>query len=62
MPEKIQPGSSWNYPPLPKQTRAIALLAQQLGITEPIENTPTNRLEARNLIYDLRRRRNEQRR
>lgn len=55
--EKILPSSSWNYKPLPKQIRAIVKLAKQLGITEHIENGPTNRWEARNLIYDLRKER-----
>lgn len=54
MAEKIQPGSSWNYKPTPKQVRQITKLASQLHIQEPVENTPTTRLEARNLIYKLR--------
>jgi len=52
--EKIQPTSSWNLPPTAKQTRAITVLCQSLGYHEPVENTPSNRLEARNLIMGLR--------
>ena len=52
--EKILPSSTWNYKPLPRQVRAITRMAQQLGIREPIENSPSNRVEARNLIYRLR--------
>lgn len=60
MTEKIRRASSWNLPPLPKQIRAITKLAQQLGISDPVENDPRNRLEARNLIYRLRLQRREQ--
>lgn len=52
--EKIPPSSSWNLPPTPKQVVAISRLAQQLGYYEPVENTPTNRLEARNMIAGFR--------
>lgn len=51
MPEKIPPNSSWNWTPLPKQLRAIDRLSAILGSTE---SPPSNRLEARNLIFDLR--------
>lgn len=54
MPEKILPSSSYNYKPTPRQVRAITKMSQSLGISEPIESTPTNRLEARNLIFKLR--------
>jgi len=37
-----------------KQIRAITKLAVRLGITEPLEETPRNRKEARDLIYQLR--------
>ena len=57
MAEKIQPSSSWTLPPTGRQVRAIALIAQQLGITEPIEDTPSNRWEARRLLYELNERR-----
>ena len=59
MPEKIYPASSMNLPPTHKQIRAITKLATQLGISEPIENDPHNRWEARNLIYQLRKQRSE---
>ncbi len=55
--QKIHLSSSWQLPPTPKQRRAIARLAQQLGIMEPIEDTPSNRWEARLLIYQLNQRR-----
>ena len=51
--QKIHPSASWQAPPTPKQRRAIARLAQYLGIKEPIEETPSNRWEARRLIYEL---------
>ena len=51
--QKIYPASSWQLPPTSKQCRAIARLAQYLGIKEPIEDTPSNRWEARQLIYTL---------
>ena len=54
MAEKILPSSTLNYKPTPKQIRAITRIAQQLGITEQIELTPANRVEARNLIFKLR--------
>jgi len=52
--EKIQPHSKWNLKPTPAQVRAITRMAQALNIPEPVENTPSNRLEARNLIYAMR--------
>ena len=57
MTEKISPSSSWTLPPTGAQVRAIARIAQQLGITDPIEEGPSNRWEARRLLYEL----NEQR-
>ena len=54
MAEKIPASSSLNYKPTPMQIRAITKLAQALGISDPIENDPRNRREARNLIYRLR--------
>ena len=54
MTEKIHPASSMNLKPTSKQVRAITKLAISLNITEPIEETPRNRREARNLIYQLR--------
>ena len=52
--EKILPSSTLNYKPTGKQVRAITRMAVALGIREPIENTPANRVEARNLIFKLR--------
>ena len=56
MPEKILKSSSLNWTPTNKQIRAITKLAIRLGITDIIEDTPSNRREARNLIYELRNR------
>lgn len=53
MPEKIAYTSSWTLPPTGRQVRAITRLCQQLGIKEPLEDTPSNRWEARRLIYEL---------
>lgn len=50
---KIQPESSWNLSPTPKQIRAITLLCIRLGIREYLEEKPSSRYEARQLIYDL---------
>lgn len=57
--EKINPASSWNLKPTPKQVRSIAKLCSQLGITEPLEERPSNRVEARRLIFALRCKRND---
>lgn len=61
--EKIPKASSWNLPPTSKQVRAITKLATILGYHEPVENTPSNRWEARNMIAgfreELKRRTNE---
>jgi len=50
--------SSMDLPPTFKQVRAITKLATQLGDPGlgpiPIEHTPSNRKEARDLIYKLR--------
>ncbi len=51
--ERIEPPSSWNEPPTEEQVRAITRLCRALKIREPLEETPSNRLEARNLIYEL---------
>ncbi len=55
---KILPSSTLLYKPTAKQTRAITKLAMALGDRGegplPIENSPTNRVEARNLIFKLR--------
>ena len=49
---KIYPSSSWQLPPTPRQSTAIARLELALGIKNRGE--PANRWEARRLIYDLR--------
>jgi len=54
MAEKIPKSSSLNWKPTPRQIRAITHLAVRLRITEPLEETPRNRREARDLIYQLR--------
>jgi len=59
--EKIPKHSTWNLPPTGRQIRAIALLAQQLGYHEPVENKPSNRWEARNMIAGFREERNRRR-
>ena len=68
--EKIPKASSWNLPPTDKQVRAITRLAIILGYHEPVEERPSNRWEARNMIAgfiaelkvreELKRRRNVQ--
>ncbi len=55
--EKIAPTSSWNLPPTARQLRATTELCMQLGIKEYLEDKPSNRLEARRLMYELRRKR-----
>jgi hypothetical protein len=49
--KKIYPAYSWELPPTYKQSTAIARLSLALGVTE---TSPSNRLEARRLIYSLR--------
>ncbi len=56
MTERILPSSSLNYRPTAKQIRAITRMAAALRITDPIENSPANRREARDLIFELRKR------
>ena len=56
MGEKILPNSTWNYKPTVKQVRAITKQCLRLHISEPLEENVKSRLEARRLIYDLRRR------
>ena len=56
MGEKILPNSTWNYKPTPKQVRAITKQCLRLHITEPLDENVMSRLEARRLIYDLRKR------
>ena len=59
--DKIPAYSSWNLPPTPKQVRAITRLAQQLGYHDAVENKPTNRWEARNMIMGFVEERNKRR-
>ena len=54
--EKIVQTSSWNLPPTDSQIYRITKQCIRLGITESLEDKPSNRLEARNLINELRRR------
>jgi hypothetical protein len=49
----IAPDSTWNLPPTGRQTRTIARLCRARGITEPLEERPSNRLEASRLIRQL---------
>ncbi len=58
--EKVPRVSSFGLPPTTTQIRAITRLCVQLGISEALEETPRNRMEARNLIYRLRIQRREQ--
>lgn len=55
--EKIPKTSSWNLPPTDGQIYRITRQCIRLKITEPLEESPSNRLEARNLINELRKRR-----
>lgn len=54
MVEKIPQHSSWLLPPTPKQVRAITKLCLRFNISEPLEEQPRTRREARQLIYRLR--------
>ena len=54
--EKILPNSSLNNSPTSKQIRAITKLCLIHNIKEPLEEKVSNRREARDLIYELRRR------
>ena len=51
---KIPKASSWSLPPTPKQVRAITRMAVILGYHEPVEDKPSNRWEARNMIMGFR--------
>jgi len=55
--EKIPPESSWNLPPTDGQVERITKQCMRLGIKEPLEERPSKRWEARNLIYELRKER-----
>ncbi len=50
MTNRIEPSSSWNLPPTPRQILAITHLAAELGYYEPVENKPKTRAEARTMI------------
>jgi len=60
--EKIPPESSWNLPQTGEQARAITKLCLYNEIKEPLEFRPSNRREARNLIYILRKEKGRRRR
>ena len=46
---------SWReLPPTPGQILAITRMCMALGIRLPLEELPSNRMEARDLMYDLR--------
>ena len=47
--------ASWELPPTGRQGRAIAKLCIALRVKEELEWLPCTRREARNLMYDLRR-------
>lgn len=50
----IPPESSWNLPPTDTQIRCIAKYCIYNHIWPPLEHRPSNRWEARDLIYRLR--------
>jgi len=50
----IPEDSSLNLPKTPRQVRRITDYCRWLGIRETLENTPSNRREANDLIYYLR--------
>jgi len=54
MTEKIHYASSWTLPPTARQMHAIAMQERRLGL--PPQPEPSNRWEARRLLYDLRER------
>lgn len=51
---KYAPGSSIELPPTPGHCRRIAKQCAALGEKRPLEETVSNRREARNLMYELR--------
>ena len=59
MPGKMRHSNSWSLPPTGKQTTSIARLCMQLRIKEPLEETVSNRWEARRVLYDLIQKRKE---
>lgn len=54
MAEKIHSASSWTLPPTVRQLAAIDKQMRRLGIVHQSE--PSNRWEARQLLYELRER------
>jgi len=56
MANKMHYDSSWQLPPTSRQILAITRLCMRLGIKEPLEEKPSTRWEARQLLYDLSRR------
>ena len=45
--------SSWLLPPTSRQVAAITRLCMRKGIRESLEEKPSNRWEARQLLYEL---------
>jgi hypothetical protein len=52
--ERIEQDNRLNESPTSQQRLAIARLCSILRIKEPLEEGPSNRIEARNLLYQLR--------
>lgn len=52
--ERIEPTSSWNDPPTDQQIARINWYAKVLGFDFTEADVPSNRLEARNMLYQLR--------
>ena len=46
--------STLELPPTDRQVRAITKMCITLKISEPLEESVSNRMEARNLMYQLR--------
>jgi hypothetical protein len=59
---KVSPDSSWNLPPTDAQVRRIAQYCIWNHIRESLEERPSNRREARNLIFALRKEKRRRRR
>jgi hypothetical protein len=54
MTERVEPDSSWNDPPTPDQLLAIRKYCHILNLDLTEADLPFNRLEARNMLYQLR--------
>ena len=52
--ERIEPTSSWNDPPTSDHIRRIMWYGRVLHLDIAETDMPSNRLEARNMIYQLR--------